>query len=200
MKCPNCGSSNVSRERRINGNDQCRDCGVVWPSRYSEEERKPSSSPALSAPYDPECKVVFESYQAVANQIWSDKSNLEKEVEMLREQNKQYRAAHKHLSAVDHRAIGDIMIENSELKKELQALKGKYSIEYPWNKVQSTRAFWDSEANSGQGKEVLKTHTVKQSLQNMAGIKFEDGLRLLTDSLLMVIEYIENMKNQDLNK
>ena len=85
-------------------------------------ERKPSASPALAAPYDPESKGGFESYQEVANQIWSDKSNLEKEVEMLRKHNEQYRAAHKHLSAVDHRAIGDVMIENSSLKKKLERI------------------------------------------------------------------------------
>lgn len=36
----------------------------------------------------------------------------------------EYRAANKHLSAVDHRAIGDVMVENGEYRRENKRLKG----------------------------------------------------------------------------
>lgn len=32
MFCPKCGSNQVARERRPNGNDVCGDCHHVWPS------------------------------------------------------------------------------------------------------------------------------------------------------------------------
>lgn len=32
LKCPKCGSTNVARERRPNGNDICQDCNHTWPS------------------------------------------------------------------------------------------------------------------------------------------------------------------------
>ena len=38
MICPKCNSTNVSRERRPNGNDYCQDCGHLWPSKDSPKD------------------------------------------------------------------------------------------------------------------------------------------------------------------
>lgn len=40
--CPQCGSPGVSRERRINGNDQCGN-GHVYPSRASLKSPQPAT-------------------------------------------------------------------------------------------------------------------------------------------------------------
>jgi hypothetical protein len=37
MKCIKCGSTNVARERRPNGNDTCGSCHHTWPSSQSNQ-------------------------------------------------------------------------------------------------------------------------------------------------------------------
>lgn len=49
LKCPKCGSGNVARERRPNGNDRCGDCSCVWPSCASGEAFLPKDKPRTNA-------------------------------------------------------------------------------------------------------------------------------------------------------
>ena len=46
MKCPKCGSENISIEKRIDGNCTCLNCGFIWKNWQTIYKVKPKLSTA----------------------------------------------------------------------------------------------------------------------------------------------------------
>lgn len=66
----------------------------------------------------------------------------------------------------------------------------------PWNDKLDQRIFWDTSANGGQGSEFIVVQSLKDSLKNYSGMKFEDMLRSVAEGLVMVMDVIEQNDNK----
>ena len=61
----------------------------------------------------------------------------------------------------------------------------------PWNEYQVNTAFWDPKANDGTGIERSESKSIKETLLNPTGAKFEDLLRAVATGLVMVMNELE---------
>lgn len=59
----------------------------------------------------------------------------------------------------------------------------------PWNETKDARAFWDPETDA----EFIKVQSLKDSLKNCNGMRFEDLLRSCAEGLSQVMDAIDEM-------